>query len=314
MELLLLILKIILIAFLTIFGVLLFLLGLILLVPIRYEVSGDVGDEWEIKLQGKVTYLMSIVKVLFSYEKEQFDVSFFLFGFKKKQLQEDDSSQAEEKTENGPESECLDKEENGESEEVANSDAVLDAEIFPKEEHTVRKSDSDTETDMQSVFSDAQEKTESGSKIQEHSRTEKRKKRIKKESKKASEQKKIDFSFWKNELADEHNKSVVRKIFAELGYLVRHFKFRKIDTNIVFSTGDPATTGQVLGVLCVLPLFYQYRFGIEPDFEAESFYIKGTFCVIGKVRLIHILIMALRLILDKEVRLVVKKILTLFEK
>ena len=44
MELILLILKIILIAFGVLLGLIILALGLILFVPIRYEVSGSVGD------------------------------------------------------------------------------------------------------------------------------------------------------------------------------------------------------------------------------------------------------------------------------
>ena len=67
MELILLILKIILIAFLIVLGFSIFLLGLILFVPIRYEVSGSIGDSWDIKIKGKISYLLSIIKLFLSY-------------------------------------------------------------------------------------------------------------------------------------------------------------------------------------------------------------------------------------------------------
>ena len=313
MELLLLILKIILIVFLSVLGIFLFLVGLILLVPIRYEISGSVGDSWEIKLQGKITYLLSIVKVLFSYEKEQFDVNFFLFGFKKRKLQEDASTESEawEDSKEDDNKEDDNKEDNKEKEQPLNSESVSD--VLLEEDSNTENWNSDMEIETQTVSLEKQEEVQSVSKAQKQSGA-KKKRKGKKEQKNISEQKKIDFNFLKKELTDEHNKSVVRKVLVEIGYLFRHFKFRKIETDIVFSAGDPAVTGQALGVLCMLPLFYQHRFGIVPDFEAETFYIKGTFLVAGKVRLIHILITALRLILDKEVRLVVKKILTLLEK
>ena len=73
MELILLILKIVLIAFLIVLGIVLILVATILVVPIRYEVSGNIEDSWEIRVRGKLTYLLSAIKVLFSYEKDMFD-------------------------------------------------------------------------------------------------------------------------------------------------------------------------------------------------------------------------------------------------
>ncbi|MBR5317213.1 MAG: DUF2953 domain-containing protein, partial [Lachnospiraceae bacterium] len=263
MELLLLIFKIILIAFLIVIGVLFFLLGLVLFVPIRYEVSGNIGDSWEIKLQGRIAYLLSIVKVLFSYEKEQFDVNFFFFGFKKKKAKEDDFSQAESKE--------ASKEACEEVEETLDSETV--SEELLKENDELERLDSDIEIKTEKVYSNEQKESDSVSKTQKVSSA-KKKPQTKKKTQKTSEPKKRDFDFWKNELTDEHNKSVVRKVLIEIGYLLRHFRFRKMETDIIFSTGDPAVTGQVLGVLCMLPLFYQYQFYIVPDFETESFYIK----------------------------------------
>ena len=45
-----------------------------------------------------------------------------------------------------------------------------------------------------------------------------------------------------------------------------------------------------------------------PDFESEDIYLKGTFSIKGKVRLIHVLLVALRVFFDKEVRLVLAKV------
>ena len=285
MEFILLILKIILIAFLSILGLALLAVGIILFVPIRYELSGNLGDSWDVKLKGKLTYLLSAVKVAFSYEKEQFDLKLYLFGFEKKMQQEDmdDSVQTAEETE--------------------------DAEVTFREQETSnlpeqKMPERQENTATQEVRVSSEEVSN-----KEESPKSKKKTRTKKENKKNA----IDFSFLKEQLTDEHNKSVVRKIWMELCYLLRHFKFRKIVTDLVFATGDPATTGQVLGILCMIPVFYRYNFKVVPDFEADEAYIKGTFLVAGKVRLIHVFVTLLRLICDKEVRLVVKRILRLLE-
>ena len=77
-------------------------------------------------------------------------------------------------------------------------------------------------------------------------------------------------------LTDERHREVLPLIFTELKYLLTHFKFRRIQTDLTFSMGDPALTGQVLGGLCMLPFLYRYQVQVYPDFEAENTYEKGV--------------------------------------
>ncbi len=285
MEFILLILKIILIAFLSILGLVLLAVGTVLFVPIRYELSGNLGDSWDVKLKGKLTYLLSAIKVVFSYEKEQFDLKLYLFGFEKKMQQEDvdDSVEITEETD--------------------------EAEVTFRERETSHLSKQ--EMPERQAITDTQEIHVSSEKVSAKGKPSKSKKKTR--AQKENTKKGIDFTFLKEQLTDEHNKSVVRKIWSELCYLLRHFKFRNITTDLVFATGDPATTGQVLGILCMIPVLYRYNFKVVPDFEADETYVKGTFLVTGKVRMIHVFVVLLRLIFDKEVRLVVKRILRLLE-
>lgn len=305
MGLILFILKIFLIVLLTVLGLILLLSGLILLVPIHYEVTGNIGDSWEIQVKGKVTYLLSMLKLFFSYEKEQFDMKVFIFGFQKKISEENISeTSANDRNIKNLEQEGINRKETGSEEQVlfSEQEQFVEDETSVSEPVSEKPDVSDTDERKQTQVRSKKEKKQSIKKKQKV-----KKKKIK------QEKRKIDFAFIKQELTDEHNKSVVKKFFTELLYLLRHFKFRKIITDLRFSTGDPAYTGQVLGILCMIPMLYRYDFKIVPDFEGEEAYIKGTFLVSGKVRLIHILITCLRLIFDKEVRLIVKKISTLLE-
>lgn len=94
--------------------------------------------------------------------------------------------------------------------------------------------------------------------------------------------------------------------FTELKYLLTHFKFRRIRTDLTFSMGDPALTGQVLGGLCVLPFLYRYQVQVYPDFEAENTYVTGTFDIKGRARGLHIAVSAVRLLGKKEFRIWLK--------
>ena len=327
MGLILFILKIILIAVAIVLGIIFLILGMVLLIPIRYEVSGSVGDSFELCIKGKVTYLFSIVKALFLYEEKAFSMKLFFFGFEKKEKKDENidkniKENAEENVEEMTESAEDDAEifmhektkppESQEIVEEAKEDEASEI-VEEAEESGTSKGLEETETPKLQTEQESQ-KTESDNE-EANTGGESKKKRFKskkiKKEKSQQKEKKFDFAFIKQQLMDEHNHSVVRKIFAELGYLIRHFKFRKIVTDLTFSTSDPASTGQALGVLCMIPALYRYDFKIVPDFEAEKAYVKGTFLIAGKVRIVHILIVFLRLIFDKEVRLVVKRILNI---
>ena len=110
-------------------------------------------------------------------------------------------------------------------------------------------------------------------------------------------------------VTDTKNQYAVRRLWEELLYLLKHFGFRKIHTELTFALADPAFTGQVLGVLCMMPFLYQYDFHIFPDFESESFYIRGSYDVKGRIQLIFLLVTAIRLLADKDIRSFLKKLL-----
>ena len=95
----------------------------------------------------------------------------------------------------------------------------------------------------------------------------------------------------------------------ELNGEVRIFGFRKIHTELTFALADPALTGQVLGILCMMPFLYQYDFHIFPDFESESYYIRGSYDMKGRIQLIFLLITFIRIVADKDLRCFLKKIL-----
>lgn len=110
----------------------------------------------------------------------------------------------------------------------------------------------------------------------------------------------------KEVLFAEENKEMVRHLFRELRYIFSHFRPRKVKMDVSFSTRDPARTGQVLGVLCMFPVMYHYDMHIVPDFVEENFYVKGTFFCKGRIRLIHVLIVLIRLLQDKNIRKFIK--------
>lgn len=113
---------------------------------------------------------------------------------------------------------------------------------------------------------------------------------------------------------DEANQKSVSLVWRELRYLLRHSGFRKIKTDLTFSLGDPAATGQILGVLCMFPVLYRYEVNVSPDFEGEHIYIRGNYFIKGHIRLLHFLLSGIRLWKEKEFRRFVTQILKKLER
>ena len=109
---------------------------------------------------------------------------------------------------------------------------------------------------------------------------------------------------------DETNKKLFQILQKELRYLLKHFKFRAINTDLRFSLGDPANTGGALGILSMMPWLYRYQFHISPDFESEELYVRGVFDVRGRIRLIHVVVSAVRILMQKECRTAIKKFIS----
>jgi small-conductance mechanosensitive channel len=98
-------------------------------------------------------------------------------------------------------------------------------------------------------------------------------------------------------------------VVTEMGYNVNSLIAGLGLGGLTFALADPALTGQVLGILCMMPFLYQYDFHIFPDFESESYYIRGSYDVKGRIQLIFLLVTAIRLLADKEIRSFLKKLL-----
>ena len=100
--------------------------------------------------------------------------------------------------------------------------------------------------------------------------------------------------FIKNEI----NKEGFQVTFESLRKMIKHILPTKLKSRIVFGTGDPCSTGQALGVVSVLYSFYGDKVQIIPDFENKIF--EGKHYAKGRIRLVTILIIVIKLIVDKR--------------
>lgn len=88
-------------------------------------------------------------------------------------------------------------------------------------------------------------------------------------------------------------------------------KPKKIKGWIHFGMDDPATTGEIAGILaCMLPL-YDDKISVVPDFEAAC--LEGRLEGKGKIILFSVLILFLKIIWNKNLIKVTKKVQTIIE-
>ncbi len=285
------ILKIIGIILLCLLGLLFVLLTVVLFVPVRYRIQGEVKEK-ETQIHIRASWLCHVISFLGDYVDGTFDYILKIFGVRKEfgGSDEETSSEVEEQDDETVETEISTK-----AEEIPQETAEGVAEAGE-----AGKPGKSTER----ISGKKSKKRSFGSKISS------KLKKIRETVKKIWDfivhlpQK---FDKIKEVVTDAGNKNALSLTWRELRYLLRHFKFRKIHTDLEFSAGDPALTGKILGGIAVIPAFYRYDMHIYPDFVSDTFYVRGTFDIKGRIRLIHLLCSVIRLLKEKDVRRVLSQ-------
>lgn len=112
-------------------------------------------------------------------------------------------------------------------------------------------------------------------------------------------------------IRDEVNKEGLRVVFGSAKKLIKHILPKRFRANVVFGTGDPCSTGQALGVAGLLYGIYGDNVHITPDFENKV--IEGDLYAKGRIRLVTVLIIVIKLIFDKRFKRLKKNAITLKE-
>lgn len=116
---------------------------------------------------------------------------------------------------------------------------------------------------------------------------------------------KSEYKFYKGLWDDPRGKAAVKKAKEQAFYFWKKVKPKKIEGDIVFGANDPATTGKVIGAVASVYGIIPEKLQITPDFEEER--LEGNLKVKGRIRCIHILVIIIKLIIDKNVRYIIKK-------
>lgn len=95
---------------------------------------------------------------------------------------------------------------------------------------------------------------------------------------------------------------ILGMIWPKLQIFLIRIRPRQLRGQIQFGFSDPATTGQVLGGIAMIPFLYQTELVVNPDFEAEKAYVSGNIYIKGRMHLIHFIILIVKVLLDKNMR------------
>lgn len=94
-------------------------------------------------------------------------------------------------------------------------------------------------------------------------------------------------------LTDERSKAAIKEIKRLLGVTFKHIRPTKVKGCIRFGTGEPDTTGQLLGLISIFTSDYFKKLSLEADFDNEVIDIDVKFK--GRIRIINLVIVAIKL-------------------
>ena len=110
-------------------------------------------------------------------------------------------------------------------------------------------------------------------------------------------------------LEKPYTKKVLKDGKVLLKKMWKHVRPRKLQGSIHFGLEDPATTGQLLGVVGMLYPVYRNHFVIAPDFEQQIF--EGKIYAIGRVQIGRMTFLLLRFMLTRDFFKTVQKARTI---
>lgn len=109
-----------------------------------------------------------------------------------------------------------------------------------------------------------------------------------------------NIKFYKRVLTSELAHTCYAKVKKVLFKLLKHIAPRKLRGNLFIGFEDPATTGQILGYICMFYPIYGNNLNVRADFENKV--LDADLKFKGRIRLYVLLVGALRLWRDKNIK------------
>lgn len=294
------ILKIIGIVLVVLLCILLVLILLVLFYPVKYRILGTEVYDKENKsdIHIRLSWIFHLIGVNVDIDQEL--TAGLRILFVKKNLMKDSDTSNDRSDNNGDGGSCdsdsIEEEniKNISETGIKNTDNIVVAEKSVSEnEYTNAANAYSNNIETENNSSDNNDSFDSNDTSEEESDTERE---IKKEKIKrlTAKIKKI--------LKDDSCKAALNKIKTELINLLKAIMPYKLYLKAEFSAGSPDKTGMVLGILAMFPIGYRNKWKIRPDFEREEIYIDSEFDIKGHIFLYKILVIAIRVLVDKNCR------------
>ncbi|MDD5999103.1 MAG: DUF2953 domain-containing protein [Lachnospiraceae bacterium] len=293
--------------------VILLYIGIVCILPVRYEFDGDYHEQFD--GGARIRYMPIGLRIAVSYHNQQFQYTVRLLGgvimtntgakiswigrklFADEEKEEESSSVSEQNNDISG----LEHVENMEQSTESHSSARASQE--KKIQHT---GDSHSEEECQNVQPD--KRISVRQRIRD--RIQHGKQRIRRIFQKGKQWNKKKDALLKiyHSRRFEVVKADVKGYIKQFFYIV---KPQRLEGEVHFGFEDPAATGELLGVLaCILPLYQNYLM-IHPDFEKACF--DGNLRGKGKIYLGAVLILLLKIVWNKNLIKVTKKVQTIIE-
>ena len=273
------ILKIIGIVLACIVGLVLLLVLLVLLVPIRYRFSGD-GMNADIQADGKASWLFGLfsASIRFAEKKLLYRVSVAGISLKKGDFLNPEKSGSEE-TDLEPQILKPQKDKKKEKEEKEEKEAAaLEVRNKPEPEARSEKEKEDLSDRIEHFFERLSEKYEGLIKKLEQTEA---------------------------VLTSKVTGRAVKKVKEQLFHILNHIKPKKIAGNINFGLEDPANTAIIYGTIDILAIaMSEGKLIITPEFYRKG--ISLDMVMQGRILIGYLLVCALRVFFNKDVRRVVR--------
>lgn len=293
----------------------------LLFVPVRYRISGKWNTK-EKRIEGKVTWLFRLVHISMSADKDGQQIVPRIMGINLKKKQE--KKRKEKKREKKKRKKREKKRENSlkENSEENNSKENNSKEIL-EEKETEKKVEEQREKESQKEFMDNAENADYPQ--EEQRKTDDTIQDLKKSIFQKIYEKIISVlsavskiaETWKKLLQNlqelQQKKDKIFDFFCEKESLkardqtfkivkktIRHIRPQKLKTSVRFGVGNPAYTGQLYALLCLMYGIYGKDIILEPDFEHTI--LEGEFQLKGRIRLINLIYYVIYLYRIKKLR------------
>lgn len=276
------------IVLLCILGLLLLLVLLVLFVPIRYRAKGIKEGEL-IRAEAKATYLLHLISVKFTYEKEMqlvariFGIKVYDFAKKRAQEAASDAQRAKETAEGEKAAQAKPTPEpTAEPKTDSIQDATEDSADKPAKESFFAKIKSKILGIIEKIKYTI---TSICDKIKNINET---------------------VSYYKHVFEDKENKALLKRVWERLCKVLKSIRPRKLKAELLVGTGAPDTTGYLCALYGMLSPTLGKHVEFTADFEEKV--LEGRFFAKGRITIFTILVQALKVFFDKQLQIFIRQL------